>query len=185
MGEEAESCPQCGGRRLVRLVSRFALVRGEESRMEHLADDPALAGVDESDPKSMARYLKRMGQEMGEEGGPEFDQAVEEMERGEAGEGDVDSGAADFGAGDRMTPGGGETAIPQKKRPARFGGAVNHEAGRVVFLVLWSVPIGSVVFGSLLPAASPVMVAVGRLPVSDKVEHLFGRKPEAQPRRFY
>jgi hypothetical protein len=31
--------------------------------------------------------------------------------------------------------------------------------------------IGCVVVGSLLPAASPVMVAVGRLNINDKVEH--------------
>jgi len=37
--------------------------------------------------------------------------------------------------------------------------------------VLWTVLICCVVVGSLLPAASPVMVAVGRLHVNDKVQH--------------
>jgi putative FmdB family regulatory protein len=82
MGEEAESCPRCGGAHLTRLVSRVALIRGEEARLERLADDAALAGVDENDPKSVARFMKRMGQEMGEDAGPEFEQAVEEMESG-------------------------------------------------------------------------------------------------------
>ena len=40
-----------------------------------------------------------------------------------------------------------------------------------VILVLWVVLICCVVVGSLLPAASPVMVAVGRLHISDKVLH--------------
>jgi len=84
MGQEAECCPLCGSARLTRLVSRFALARGEEARAERLADDTALAGVDENDPRSMARWMRRMGQEMGEEAGPEFQQAVDEMEAGGA-----------------------------------------------------------------------------------------------------
>jgi VanZ family protein len=42
---------------------------------------------------------------------------------------------------------------------------------RTVLMVLWAVLICCVVIGSLLPAASPVMVAVGRLHISDKVLH--------------
>jgi len=40
-----------------------------------------------------------------------------------------------------------------------------------VLLVLWAVLICCVVIGSLLPAASPVMVAIGRLLINDKVLH--------------
>ena len=40
-----------------------------------------------------------------------------------------------------------------------------------MILAFWAVLICCVVVGSLLPAASPVMVAVGRLHVSDKVLH--------------
>ena len=42
---------------------------------------------------------------------------------------------------------------------------------RTVILVLWAVLICCVVIGSLLPAASSVMVAVDRLHISDKVLH--------------
>ena len=42
---------------------------------------------------------------------------------------------------------------------------------RTLLLTLWSVLIGCVVIGSLLPAASPVIVAVGRLQINDKVQH--------------
>jgi VanZ family protein len=38
-------------------------------------------------------------------------------------------------------------------------------------VVLWTVLIGCVIVGSLLPAASPVMVDIGRLHVNDKVMH--------------
>src|ERR1035438_1239672 len=43
----------------------------------------------------------------------------------------------------------------------------NHTA----LLAVWAVLICCVVIGSLLPAASPVMVAVGRLHINDKVQH--------------
>ncbi len=76
-------CAHCGGKKMNRLMSRFAMPRSEESRMESLADPSRMGDIDENDPKSVARMMKRMGQEMGDEfSGPEFDQAVEEIESG-------------------------------------------------------------------------------------------------------
>ncbi len=47
--------------------------------MESLADPSRLGGLDENDPKSVARWMKKMGKEMGEEmGGEDFDQMVDE-----------------------------------------------------------------------------------------------------------
>lgn len=78
-----EICRHCGSRKLRRLMSRFALPRSEESRLDALSDPSALGDVDEKDPRSVARMMKRMGKEMGDEfGGAEFDEAVEEIERG-------------------------------------------------------------------------------------------------------
>jgi VanZ family protein len=42
---------------------------------------------------------------------------------------------------------------------------------RTLILTLWAVLIGCVVIGSLLPAASPVMVAIGCLHIWDKLQH--------------
>jgi hypothetical protein len=42
---------------------------------------------------------------------------------------------------------------------------------RSVILLLWGVLIGCIVFGSLLPASSGVINAIGLLHVSDKVQH--------------
>ena len=93
-------CRHCGGRSLQKLVSRVAVRRSEESRMESLADPSSLAGLDENDPKSVAKWMKRMGREMGEEAGEDFDEevekAVEEAEREkEAGEGTGPAGNGD------------------------------------------------------------------------------------------
>jgi len=88
-------CGHCGGRELIKLVSRVAVLRSEESRLESLADPSSLAGLDEKDPQSVARWMKKMGRAMGDEAGENFDEevdrAVEEAEGGEDGEG----GAAD------------------------------------------------------------------------------------------
>lgn len=74
---------RCGSRDLERLVSRVAMLDSGENRLDRLADSPELAGIDESDPRSMARMMKKMGQEMGEDLGPEFDEMVGRLESGE------------------------------------------------------------------------------------------------------
>ena len=76
---------------LARLTSRVAVMRSEESRLGDLASDAGLADLDERDPRSLARWARRMGREMGEELGPEFDEVVERLEAGEM-PGDMDDG---------------------------------------------------------------------------------------------
>ena len=74
-------CRHCGGKKMRRLMSRFAMPRSDESRMDSLADPSKLRDLDENDPRSVARVMKRMGTEMGDEfSGPEFDEAVNELE---------------------------------------------------------------------------------------------------------
>src|SRR5438128_431225 len=63
-----------------RLISRTAQVLSEDSRLDRMSDSD-LSDVDENDPKSMARWAKKMGQQMGgDELGEDFDQVVGEME---------------------------------------------------------------------------------------------------------
>ena len=42
---------------------------------------------------------------------------------------------------------------------------------RTLILSLWVLLLGCVVIGSLLPAANPLMVAIGRLHIWDKLQH--------------
>jgi len=77
-------CPQCGGKHLTRLVSRVRALRSEESRLDSLADDSMLSGLDENDPKSMGRMLRKMAHETGEDMPPEFDEAMGRLEAGES-----------------------------------------------------------------------------------------------------
>jgi len=56
--------------------------------MERLADPSRLGGLDENDPKSMAKWMKSMSHEMGDELGEDMDvdamidEAMEEEARG-------------------------------------------------------------------------------------------------------
>ena len=84
-------CEHCGSRDLTRLLSRFAMVRSEEARLDDLTSDAALGDVDESDPKSMARWMKKMGSELGEDLGDDFDAMTDEM-AGASTDGDDDAG---------------------------------------------------------------------------------------------
>lgn len=76
-------CPRCGGTHLTRLISRVAVVRSEESRLDDLADPSALGDLDENDPQSLARFMRKMANETGEDLGPEFDEVIGRLEAGE------------------------------------------------------------------------------------------------------
>jgi DNA-directed RNA polymerase subunit RPC12/RpoP len=75
------SCEHCNGRRLTRLISRVVVGRSGSSASDDF-DERALADVDENDPRSVARWARRMRDQMGDELGPDFDQAIEQMEEG-------------------------------------------------------------------------------------------------------
>jgi putative FmdB family regulatory protein len=92
-------CRHCGGANMEKLVSRVAVHRSEESRLESLADPSTLSGLDENDPKSVARWMKKMGQEMGEDVGEDFDQEVDQAME-EAGGGGGDGAAGGEAGGD-------------------------------------------------------------------------------------
>jgi putative FmdB family regulatory protein len=72
-------CPRCQSTQVARLVSRFATVKSEEARMEALADPASLAGLDENDPRSIARWAKQLGKELGEDAGEDWDEMVDQM----------------------------------------------------------------------------------------------------------
>ena len=101
----SEARSACGGRYrcigfdedIEQLFSRFAAPKSEESRLESLADPSSFAGLDENNPSSVARWMKKMGKELGEDfGGEDIDQLAEEAAQETAGGGPSgnDSGGA-------------------------------------------------------------------------------------------
>lgn len=89
------ACPRCGGHQLERVMSRFARLRSEDDRLESLADPGSIGDLDENDPKSVARWAKKMGRELGEDLGEDFDQMMEEAVEEEAAGADRNGGGAE------------------------------------------------------------------------------------------
>jgi hypothetical protein len=83
-------CKFCKGEDLEQLFSRFATPKSEDSRLESLADPSSFSGLDENDPGSVARWMKKMGKELGEDfGGEDIDQLAEEAAQEAAGGGET------------------------------------------------------------------------------------------------
>jgi len=93
----APRCPRCQNTEVQRLISRFAAPRPEDEHLESLADPARMSDLDENDPRSIARWARRMQRTMGEEMGPEFDEMIEQMESGQL---DENEGGGESGGGD-------------------------------------------------------------------------------------
>ncbi len=92
-------CPRCGGTNLTRLVSRVAVLRSEESRLDSLMDADSLGDLDENDPKSIARWMRKMSKEIGEDAGDEFEEVVDRLEAGQTPE-QIEQDMPELGLGD-------------------------------------------------------------------------------------
>jgi len=90
-------CEHCGSPELERLFSRVAVHRsGDEGSF----DEASLADVDENDPRSMAKWVRKMSKDMGEPLDASMEGELERMEAGELpGEGDADDAFGDDAAG--------------------------------------------------------------------------------------
>lgn len=96
-GTRPVQCTQCGSSRVRRRMTKVRIAKSEESRMESLADDSSLEGL-ENDPQALGRMMKKMGSEMGEDLPPEFDDVVDRLEAGQSPE-DIESALPDLGTG--------------------------------------------------------------------------------------
>jgi putative FmdB family regulatory protein len=82
--QEQARCPICHGTRLTRMVSKVRVIRGASSASsEDGFDDSMLDGLDENDPRSLGRMMRRMADETGEDMGAEFGEVVSRLEKGE------------------------------------------------------------------------------------------------------
>src|SRR5262245_2971855 len=91
------TCPNCGSTELSRLVSRVFQLKSEDAQLDDLADPSSFGDLDENDPKSVARWARKLGQQMGEDLGDDWGEMVDKLEAGE----DIGDEAADgLGGGD-------------------------------------------------------------------------------------
>src|SRR5512146_2044596 len=91
------ACPRCGRLELERQVSRFAVSKGREDEpAEGMPDiDEArlgkavmnlaseMEGMDENDPRQMARFMRKLTEASGLSPGPGIEEAINRLEAGE------------------------------------------------------------------------------------------------------
>lgn len=95
--DDAARCPVCNGANLRRLVSRVAVLRSEESRLDALGDESFMGGLENEDPRALAGMMRKMSDEMGEPLDPEMHEVVQRLERGESPEA-IEQSMPDLGA---------------------------------------------------------------------------------------
>ncbi len=95
--EKRPACPRCGRPELEKQVSPFAFSRGrkdepmggmpdmDEERMERALEGLAgeMDGVDENDPRQMARFMRRFSEATGMDLGSQVEEAIRRLEAGE------------------------------------------------------------------------------------------------------
>ena len=95
--EKRPACPRCGRPDLERQVSPFAVATGrtddapgrladiDDDRMERVMENLAgeMEGIDEHDPRQMARFMRRLSETAGVDLGSEVEEAIRRLEAGE------------------------------------------------------------------------------------------------------
>ena len=91
----APTCPRCGSTALRRLMSRFVSPKSEDARLDALGESSSFGDLDENDPASVGRFMKKMGREFGDDLGDDFDAAMDEtLAEGDAGPNDESADTA-------------------------------------------------------------------------------------------
>lgn len=71
-------CKHCGSKELIKIISRVSVLKSEEKRLESMLDPSKFSDLDENDPRSIERVMRRMGKELGDELGEGFEESIEE-----------------------------------------------------------------------------------------------------------
>lgn len=88
-------CKYCSSKNISRKIGRIRVAKSEESRLESLSDPAALENL-EDDPQELGRMMRRMSSEMGEDLGPEFDEVIDRLEKGQSPE-EIEEALPDLG----------------------------------------------------------------------------------------
>ena len=95
-GSRKLKCVHCSSLNVRRRMTKVRIARSEESRMDGIADESALEGL-EDDPRALGKMIKKMGREMGEDLPPDFDDMAERLEAGQSPE-EIEASMPDLGA---------------------------------------------------------------------------------------
>jgi putative FmdB family regulatory protein len=97
-GKRQVKCAHCQSEHVQRRLSRIRIAKSDDQRLDDFGDPSALEGL-EDDPKALGRMMRKMSSEMGEELGPEFNEVVDRLEKGQSPE-DIEKALPDLGGDD-------------------------------------------------------------------------------------
>jgi len=87
-GSQTMDCPQCESTHIKRIIKPVRVARSEEARLE-----------------ALGQMMRQMSRELGEDMGPEFDEVVNRLEKGQSPE-DIERDLPDLGSdGGGLNPG--------------------------------------------------------------------------------
>ena len=78
-GSDSRPCEYCGGARLTRLISKFAVRKSWGESLNWTPSGETLNDVDEDSPASLDRFMGRVKQEMGGQVTPDFEAMRREL----------------------------------------------------------------------------------------------------------
>jgi putative FmdB family regulatory protein len=83
-GKKAVHCAHCGSDQVRRRMTRVRIARSQGSRADEMESE--LGGLEgmEDDPKALGKMMRKMGNQMGEDLPPEFDEVVGRLESGQS-----------------------------------------------------------------------------------------------------
>ncbi len=96
-GVKSILCPHCTSDQVQRRIGRIRIAKSEESRLDAFTDTSNLEGL-ENDPVALGRMMRKMGNEMGEDVGPEFNEVIDRLESGQSPE-DIEKAIPDMEGG--------------------------------------------------------------------------------------
>lgn len=73
------ACPRCATTAVTRIMSQVAHIRSESTHADALLSDTSMTGIDENDPRAVARWAKQLGTRMGDEAGADWNNMVDQM----------------------------------------------------------------------------------------------------------
>ncbi len=85
------ACKYCGSNKISRMMSRVAVLRSDGD-MPAGFDESSIGDLDENDPRSMAKWIRKMSNDMGEPLDAEMESDLDRMEAEEVPDDGVDDG---------------------------------------------------------------------------------------------
>ena len=90
------ACPACENPEPERIIRPIRVARSGEERFDDMADPAKLAALDD-DPRALGKMMRQMSRELGEDMGPEFDEVVDRLEKGQSPE-EIEKDVPDLGS---------------------------------------------------------------------------------------